>query len=81
MTTHEAKKDCAVRLSKLGFTFSRLQAKTVNFQDLARCSPVFVTVYLNGAWPQGVTEEQVTEGVPKPSEGGYCVQYRKDGAA
>lgn len=71
MTTHQAKKDLAAKLSAVGITFERLSAKTVSFADLARCAPVFVTIH--GAAINRDTFNQIE--ILKPSAGGYIVDF------
>jgi hypothetical protein len=56
--------------------FAKLTARTLSFQDLMRMNTVFVTVWLNGPWPEGVTKDMVYDRIPKPSEGGYCIENR-----
>lgn len=77
MTTHEAKRDCAIRLHAFGVPFIKLTAKTIGFQDLARLDCVFVQVWLNGPLPTGITTTMIEQGIPKPSQGGYCVEYKR----
>ena len=77
MTTHEAKADARRRLQAAGVPFTKLTAKTVGLQDLARCSPVFVT--LHGVCYPGTGDElkaALFAGRPKPSAGGYVVNFK-----
>jgi hypothetical protein len=66
MTLHQAKQDAARRLTAGGITYTKLTAKTVSFEDLARANPVFVTIH-------GATQpwRHVFADLPKPSAGGY----------
>jgi hypothetical protein len=75
MTINEAKKDLKRRLNEKGLTFERLSGKTVSFEDLARVAPVFITIH--GANFAGMRElvELTLAGIPKPSQGGYIVNY------
>ena len=54
MTRHEAKKDVIKRLASCGATYSKLTAKTVSCEDLARGSAIFISVKgcqpINGDW-------------------------------
>jgi len=78
MNAFEAKRDCKVRLQKANVLFEKLTARTVGMSDLARCSPVFVTVH--GATFPVVAgcdwDKTLFADVPKPSAGGYIVEYK-----
>jgi hypothetical protein len=34
-------------------------------------------VWLNGPLPTGITTTMIEQGIPKPSQGGYCVEYKR----
>ena len=72
MTARQARADAIRRLKAAGVTYTKVQARTVEFSDLARAAPVFVEI--TGADPKAVTA--VFADVPKPSEGGYIVRVR-----
>ena len=78
MTTNEAKKDLAKKLSDLNIPYTKLTAKTVGFQDLCRCDAVFVAVH-GAVWRKdaniGIIKNSMTL---KPSEGGYIPEQGKD---
>ncbi len=73
MTTHQAKKDAAARLTAHGVTFTRLTARTVSFAGFGFGSSIFVAIH-GGVIPASFDKKKVLEGVPKPSEGGYCLE-------
>ena len=73
MTTNEAKKDLAARLTAAGITFTKLTARTVSFEGLGFGSSVFVAVH-GATFPKGSSPKSYTAGVPKPSEGGYIAE-------
>lgn len=77
MTTTEAKRDAKQRLDKAGLAFTKLTAKTVNFTDLARCSPVFIDVH-GLMLVKGIGLAGVFDDLPKPSEGGYVARPASD---
>ena len=72
MTISEAKKDLKQRLAKEGITTIRkLTGKTVGVGGFGYGNCVFITIH-GAAFKQG-WKTRVMDGVPKPSEGGYCV--------
>ena len=86
MTPNEAKKDLADRLHRNGVTYQKLSAKTVSFEGLGYGSTIFVTVH-GTRWPNDLHSDfdtpvfilidTIKAGIPKPSAGGYCIQYRE----
>lgn len=76
MTTNEAKKDVAAKLAKLGIIPTKLTARTVGFGGFGFGNSIFVTIHnceLKDGW-----KAAVMSGVPKPSEGGYCLEVSPD---
>lgn len=71
MTTHEAKADVKMRLDRAKIPFMRLSARTLNFSDLARATPVQVTIH--GAQMHPSDWEVLKSCTLKPSEGGYML--------
>ena len=49
LTVNEAKKDAIEQLKAAGIIYTRIQAKTVSFQDLARDGKIFVLVDAKGS--------------------------------
>ena len=78
MNMNEAKKDFAARLKAAGIPFTKITGKTVSFSDLARATPIFLEVH-GATFRMGMNElNDLTQSVPKPSEGGYCANYGND---
>ena len=73
MTIPAAKKEVAAKLTQAGIPFKKLTGKTVSFQDLLRLDAIFVTIH-GAEFPEDFAIKSLTKDVPKPSEGGYCVQ-------
>ena len=73
MTTNEAKKDLAKKLQELGIPFTKLRAKSVSFEDLARDNVIFVYID-GGTFTRSVGLTCIFGVIPKPSEGGYIPQ-------
>ena len=73
MTTNEAKKDCAARLSAAGVTFTKLKARTVSFEEFGYGSCIFVEIH-GGNFPPNYSKKDVFGSVPKPSAGGYATE-------
>ena len=83
MTTNECKKDCARRLADAGVGFAKLTARTVSFQGFGYGACVFVKIH-GPAWTeavrhQGDLKRGAFAGVPKPSDGGYCIETDEGG--
>lgn len=77
MTPHEAKKDLAARLKSAGVEFAKLTARTISFEALGFGRSLFITMH-GAKFPAGKDHRDYMRGVPKPSEGGYCVEYAND---
>lgn len=76
MNIHEAKKDAKKRLEKYGVKYRKIVGRTMDFQDLARESPIFINVYGVGMAPPG-TLSPLHEGIPKPSRGSYILKVKE----
>lgn len=74
MTVHEAKSDVKSRLDKAGIAFDKLTAKTTSFAGFGYGDAIFVTIH-GAKTPFGPHRKTIFDGVPKPSQGGYCVQW------
>ena len=75
MTASEAKKDVKARLERHGVAFDKLTAKTVSFQGFGYGCTVFVKVH-GAKIPRNIQSmQEVFNDIPKPSDGGYCVEY------
>ena len=77
MTIAQAKKDAQAKLSKHGIIYQSMKGKTVNFEDLARGSAIFIEVYGVDfqAYPVGIGDVIRAE-ITKPSLGGYILKFR-----
>ena len=78
MTVNECKKDLARRLAGAGVACARMSAKTVSFEGLGYGCCVFVKIH-RPVWTTeikhlGDLKRLALADVPKPSEGGYCVE-------
>ena len=76
MTSSEAKRDYAARLTAANIPFSKLAAKTVSFEGFGYGRTVFVEVH-GATFPKGKNSKSYMDGVPKPSEGGYVATEGK----
>jgi len=78
MTTNEAKKDLAKKLSDLHIPFEKLTARTISFQGFGYGNALFVSVH-GATWRKdanlGIIKSSLTL---KPSEGGYVPEAGKD---
>lgn len=74
MTISEAKQDVVNRLTKACIPFWKVTAKTVSFEGLGYGKSIFVTVH-SGLFPSGMDRKSLFADVPKPSDGGYVVEY------
>lgn len=76
MNAHEAKRDVKEKLAKLGVPYQKLTAKTWDFTDLARMRTPFVTIHGARYAETGIElKALIMADVPKPSEGGYCLDF------
>jgi hypothetical protein len=74
MTITEAKKDVKARLDKAGIAFDKLTAKTTSFSGFGYGSGLFVKVH-GAKTTFGPHRKAMFEDVPKPSQGGYIIQW------
>jgi hypothetical protein len=74
MTVNEAKKDVKARLDKAGIAFQKITAKTVSFGGLGYGDCIFVKVH-GAKTPFGPHRGELFSDVPKPSKGGYAVEW------
>lgn len=72
MTTHQAKQDLRAKLAARRIDHQRLTARTIDFSDLARAKPVFVTIH--GAVLSAAMLHDINTEVPRPSQGGYVIE-------
>ena len=85
MTVNECKKDVARRLKSAGVDCLKLTARTVSFAGFGYGECVFVKIH-NPGWTDavphlGVFKKNFCADVPKPSDGGYCVETNEGGFA
>jgi len=73
ITPNAAKKDYAARLQAAGIQFDKLTARTWSFEGFGYGRAVCVTVH-GAKFPPGKSAKSYTDGVPKPSQGGYMVE-------
>jgi hypothetical protein len=83
MTTNECKKDCAERLAQAGVKFTKLKARTVSFEGFGYGIAVFVKI-CGPVWTEtvrhrGDLKKGAFASVPKPSDGGYCIETDEGG--
>lgn len=74
MTIQAAKKDVTSRLNQAGITFDKLTAKTTSFAGLGYGDGLFIKVH-GANTPFGPHRKTIFEDVPKPSQGGYIIQW------
>ncbi len=75
MTIPAAKKEVAAKLTQAGIPFQKLTGKTESFAGFGYGSAIFVTIH-GAEFPEEFDIKSLTKDVPKPSEGGYCVQTK-----
>lgn len=83
MTVNECKKDLCDRLKTLGVSCERMTGRTVSFEGLGYGRCVFIKMH-RPVWSDRVKNlgelKQMLRGViPKPSDGGYCIETDEGG--
>ena len=75
MTIPQAKKEVRTKLDASKIEFEKLSGKTESFEGLGYGESIFITIH-GAIFAEDFNIKSLTDGVPKPSEGGYCVQTK-----